>query len=294
MTTQPTNPPSDAPDATDLDRLAFDATAAMRAALPLEHAAPYNLVASYAAGKALWIAPRLAPYRARMLALPEYDIQHLDRFETVARALLYVQTEITRRIERAKQLPEIAREGWALRALMMSYAEGLSVKGKFAPELVARLKEGSGYRDLAEDLKVLVSELLVLPPAYTSPESLVTRADTTRAAEIADAVLTAVGNAAAADLTHAALMGERQKLGSLLMASHSQLRRAMTFLRWAEKDVGELVPSLHVTGVPPTAAPAEGVDLEALHQEMHAVTGTTHSDAEDNPFAPQDDESGEK
>ncbi len=290
MTTQPANLPPGPPDATDLDRLAFDATASMRAALPIEHAAPYNLVASYAVGKALWTAPRLAPYRARMLALPEFDIVHLDRFETVARALLYVQTELTRRVERAQQLPELARQGWALRAIMMSYAEGLSIKGKFSPELVARLKEGSGYRDLAEDLKVLVSELLALPAVYTGPEALATRADTTRAAEIADAVLTAVGNADL-DLTHAGLLEERRKLGSLLMASHVQLRRAIAYLRWAEKDVAELVPSLHVPGGSPGAAPTEEVaDLEALHQEMHAVTGTTHSDGEDNPFAPQEDE----
>ena len=45
------------------DRAAFDKTAPARSAMKPEDAPQYTLDAFYAAGKALWIAPRVAAYR---------------------------------------------------------------------------------------------------------------------------------------------------------------------------------------------------------------------------------------
>jgi hypothetical protein len=247
MNPSATAPTPDSVDPQDLDRLAFDDTAPDRAAREVEDCRRYTLDAFFAAGRALWILPRVMPYRQRMLALPDYDLRHLDRFERYARALRFVETAILLRVRRTGQLPELAAEGWRLRALMMSYAEALSHKGRVAPELIVRLREGSGYRTLVEDLTVLVHELLAVEGG-TGPGSPVTLEDLDRAAEIADELNVRVGNPAEIDATRATLVRERRKLGHLLVEAHDQLRRALGYLRWAEGDANTLVPSLYVLG----------------------------------------------
>ena len=241
------DPTPDSVDPQDLDRLSFDDTAPERDAREAEDCLRYTLNAFFAAGKALWILPRVMPYRERMLALPDYDLRHLDRFERYARALRFVQTEILRRMPQTGQLPELAAEGWRLRALMMSYAEALSHKDRVAPELIVRLRKGSGYRALVEDLTVLVHELLEVEGG-TGPGSPVTLADLDRASEVADQLHVRVGNPAEIDATRATLVKERRKLGHLLVEAHDQLRRALGYLRWAEGDANTLVPSLYVLG----------------------------------------------
>lgn len=291
MTATLTNTAPAAPIPTEsarLDRQAFERTAAIRSATKADDAATIGLDAAFAAGKALWIAPRVATYRPRMLLLPEFDIVHLDQFGDLARALRFAQTELLRRIQRSRQIPGLAAEGWRLRNLLMSYAEALSHKGLIAPELIVRLREGSGYRDLVNDLNVLVEEFLGLPEKYTSPDSAVTRADLDRAAEIAHEIHVHVGNDADTDLSHATLLEERRKLGGLLLVAHGQIRRAITFLRWSEGDVNTLVPSLYV---PPGARKTPDVaselpdDLAALHAQLHAEQVPTPVPSDDHPFA---------
>jgi hypothetical protein len=272
-----------------LDRLAFDRTAPARAAMRLEDAPNFGLDAFAAAGKAISIVARVAPHRAALLGLPEFDISNLDCLEDYARALRFVHTEILRRVQRAKVLPVLAEEGKALRALMMSYAEALSYKGLFSPELIARLREGTGYADLVEDLNILAQEFLALPAAHTGPGSLVTRPEIDRASEIAHQINVASGNVVDIDLSQAALLDERRKVAGLLLEAHSEIRRAVTYLRWKQGDAAELVPSLYTgsQGRPKGAKPAEDVlpELAALHQEMHTLTGTPHVNPEDSPFA---------
>lgn len=278
-------------DAAVLDRDAFDKTAPLRAAVRVEDAPHYSLDAFFAAGIALRTIPRIAPLRADLLTLPNYDVGHFDRFGDLARALRFVQTELLRRIQRSTQLPQVAAEGWQMRSMMMAYAEALSHKGVFAPELIARLREGSGYRDLVEDLSVLVSEFQGLPASKIGADTVVTRADLTRASEIAHEINVQVGTGI--DASQDELIAERRKLGGLLIEAHSEIRRGVAFLRWDEGDVNKLVPSLFVPAGPRRRDPDVDVpeELEALHKQLHAAQVAEASsgptpvvDAEDNPF----------
>ena len=275
-------------DASTIDRESFDRTAPYRAAMKVADAPHYTLDAFYAAGKALWTLPRVMAHRPDLMTLPKYDIGHLDRFGDYARALRFVQTEILRRIQRSTQLPEVAAAGWQMRSMMMSYAETLSYKGHFAPELLARLREGSGYRDLVEDLSVLVRELQGLPESKIGPDAPVTPDDLKKAAELAHVINVQVGTGPEADLSQEELLGERQKLGGLLVTAHSQIRRGVSYFRWAEGDVNTLVPSLYVppghrkSTDPTTEAPP---DLAALHAQLHAAQTAAAPAA---PVAPED------
>lgn len=228
-----------------LDRAAFDRTAPSRAALDLAQAPPYTLDAVHAAAQALGIARRLAPYRAAIAALPGFDLTHLDHLADYANGLLFVQWTLVARAERVRSLPGLAEEGYRLRALLMAYADLLVLKGEVAPDVVQRLREGSGYRDLVEDLGVLVT-LLRERVEGAAPGAAVGPAELDRAREVTTAMTHALGVVAEPDLGHDALVTERRKLGVLLLRAQAQLRRAVAYLRFDERDAADLVPSLYV------------------------------------------------
>lgn len=244
-----TDTPSTLPS-TPLERAAFDRTALVRAALDLGHAPPYTLDAVYAASQALGIARRLAAHRPAMACLPAFDLQYLDHLADYANALLFVQWTIAARAERVRQLPALADQGYQIRALLMAYTEVLELKGEVAPDVLQRLREGSGYRDLVEDLGALVTLLRDRPDAG----SLVAPSDLARALDVTTALTAGLGAAADPDLGHDTLLVERRKLGVLLLRAHAQLRRAMAYLRFDEQDAAELVPSLYVPSKRPNGA----------------------------------------
>lgn len=231
---------------TDRDRAAFDRTASARAAVDVASLPPYTLDAVHAAAQALGTARRLAPYRAEIAALPGFDIGHLDALEDLANALLFAQVTLVSRANRVRQLPALAAEGYSVRALLLAYADLLVLKGRTPAEPVARLREGSGYRDLVEDLSALVRILREVPDAV-GPGAPVTAAEVDRAAELAHAMTLELGADSDPDLSQHTLLLERQKLGMLLTRAQGQLRRAMAYLRHDEGDAASLVPTLYVT-----------------------------------------------
>ena len=227
------------------DRAAFDRTAPARAALPLDQAPSYTLDAVHAAAQALGIARRLAPHRDAIVRLPDFDLGHLDHLPDYANALLFVQWTLAARAERVRQLPALAQEGYQARDLLLAYAELLMLKGQVAPEVIKRLRLGAGYRDLVEDLGALVTLLrdnVGRDGALASPDELA------HAMDVAAALTVALGAGADPDLDRDTLVAERRKLGALLVRAQTQLRRAMVYLRFDEKDAAELVPSVYVPG----------------------------------------------
>ncbi len=283
--------PPDAPTA-EVDRAAYARTARARAAYDVARAPHYVLDAYHAAAVALKIARRLDRFRKAMATLPKFDLVHLDRLPDYARALRYCQTEIVRRAARTKQRPELLTEGYHLRGRMLAYAEALTYADRFDPDVIARVREGVGQRDLVEDLNVLVGEFLELAEQVIGPETPVTKEHLERASAVAQELHLVVTAGTEVDLPQSALLRERRKLGGLLLRSHDQLRRAMTYLRWAEGDVAELVPALHVPAGPrraaePEAEPApEGVE-EALVEP--AAEEEEPLGPEDYPFVPEEE-----
>ncbi len=265
------------------DRIAFDRTAPFRAALDLGQAPPYTLDAVHAAAVALGIARRLQPYRDAMRTLPGFDVAHLDHLEDYANGLLFAQWTLVARAERVRQLPALAEEGYQIRALLLAYADVLVLKGQVAPDVVQRLREGSGYRDLVEDLGVLVTVLRerVHAKAHGMP---VSAEELDHALDVAAALTNALGAVADPDLGHDTLMVERRKLGVLLVRAQSQLRRAMAYLRFDEKDAEALVPTLYVPGRRHTAAEEPATEGAPTGAPAATVSAATALDGADSPF----------
>lgn len=282
MSTNPAEPAASGSGAADqfaLDLAAFDRTAAQRAALAPEQVGQYSLDATFAVGRALQIHARLLTLRPEFAQLPGFDLAHLDGFEDLARGLRYANAEVQRRIQRMKETPALADKGFRLRAMMMAYLEAVAFKGAVDPALIARLKEGSGYRDLAEDLVVIAHELQSRPELI-GPEALVNRKDVAEGTEIAHQLLVHLGSAEL-DAQHEGMLLARNRLGALLVRSHAQLRRAVDYLRFDQGDAADLVPTLFVPGGPrrPAGAAESAAELAAVHEHLHAT------DPADSPFS---------
>lgn len=284
--------------APDPGRIAFDATARDRATVDLADAAPYRLDAIYAGITASAILKRLEPYLDAMKALPGIHKTKIERFGLYAEALYFTQTTLTGRAARAKQMPALAAEGWKLREIFMKYADLLVTIERFPPEVLKRLREGAGYRDLIEDLGTLAAWFREVPD-LTAPGSVVTPELVDRAADLARTMRDTAGLDHDVDLTQGQLLAERHKLGVLLLDAHREIRRAIEFIRYHEGDAAELAPTLFVPAkrrpsprkVDVDEEPHE--DLAAVHDALHAVHHDHDHDGpqdpEDNPFAPDED-----
>jgi hypothetical protein len=230
-------------------KAAFDAIADQRAAVDLKTAAPYNLDATFAVAQARGIAARLAPFRATIASLPIFDVGHLDRLPLYASALEYAHAAIVSRAAPARSLPELSNEAYPLRTLLLGHGDMLALKGRFPADVLARVRRGTGYRDLIEDLNALVVLYGERPEALSAggpvgPEDL----------ERARALARRMSDALSADDEVAAsqreLLRERHKVAHLLVTATRQLRRVMAFIRFDEGDADALVPRLHVTAKP--------------------------------------------
>lgn len=273
--------PTIEPPVQDRDRAAFDRTASARAAVDVSSLPAYTLDAVHATAQALATARRVAPYRYGIAALPGFDIRHLDDLEDLANALLFAHVTLVARANRVRQLPTLAAEGHALRALLLAYADLLVLKGRTPAAPVARLREGSGYRDLVEDLAALVRILREVPDAL-GPGAPVTAAELDRAAGLAHAITLELGADSDPDLSHDTLLLERQKLGMLLSRAQAQLRRAMGYLRYDEGDAASLVPSLYV---PKGRGRRSAADEEPDSAPLPAAPGSDPTvSAGDSPF----------
>lgn len=234
------------PSPRDRDRAAFDRTARERAAVDLSGAPAYRLDAVYASAQALATARRLAPYRSAIAELRGFDIAHLDRLEDYATALLFAHSVLLAHAGRVRRLPALASEGWALRAVLLAYAELLARKGRVSAGAVARLREGSGYRALVVHLAGLAQLFREVGDAV-GPGAPVTAAEVDRAGELAHEIVLEIGADSDPDLAHDTLVLERNKLAVLLLRAQAQLRRAMEYLRFDEGDAATLVPTFYLT-----------------------------------------------
>lgn len=204
---------------------AYDALAPLLAAIDPATTTHFTLYAVHAIAQARTTARNVEPSRARIASLPEFDVGHLDRLRQYADALHFVHTSLIAREDRLRAMPELAREGFPLRALLLAYAELLSIKGTLPAETVARLRDGSGYHDLVDDLSVLVL-LYDQRPEVVGDGTPVTRAEVQRANELVQAMADALGLDKSELVTHDELAKNRQEIGHLLTTAQRQLRRA--------------------------------------------------------------------
>jgi hypothetical protein len=224
-------------------QIAFEQTAAERAALATGDLRPLNLEIRSAVAVVLGAAPQLAKMKADIRELPRIDAARIERLPLYAEALFFANVEYLATSSAGDDLPGLARRAAALRATLASDARTLVKRGLIEPSALDAVKLANGYLALATELGVLTK--VVRERWSTLASRTAIRAEDLEAAEdFSERVARAHGarKQPPEALTKAA--DDRARAFTLMVATYDDARRAVSFFRWREADVDALVPSL--------------------------------------------------
>ena len=234
-----------------------------------------------AASVALGVVPTVLSFRARIAALPEYDIRDVDGLEDFAKAAWFAHITNLPEAE-PTDLPELKQEVYGLRSKFLLWAQPLATSGYFAQIAVDKIKEGSGDKDAASDVVALVT---LFRSRWDAIQNMcgVTAQDLDRGAQIGPALFSALSRRDNEPNTPSDKALRVRRAWSRLDLAYQQCRRAVTYLHFDEGDVDVLLPNLrrnqgprHVAtpepappaapqvpavAVPPAASPASPAPL---------------------------------
>jgi hypothetical protein len=212
-------------------------------AIPSEQLLPIRVDVMTAAIGALGVAADVKPFRDRVAAeLGEPVARYLDRLEGTARACSVAHAQHLMEL-RGEEVAELIERLSQTRRVLLLEAQGLVSQKLLRGSVLAELVGGTGYHALCLDVLQLVSALRA-EWATIAGRTPVTALELDQADALANAVATTLGeNERGASSSISAEM--RQRAYTLFVRTYEEVRRAMTFIRWKEDDVDDIVPSLY-------------------------------------------------
>ena len=225
---------------------------------------PINLDIPRAVSIAIAAVPQLAKLRQDALALPGFEIAHMDHIGTYALAAWHAHLMALPALP-STAFAKLLEEAKPLREHMLLAAELLAHAGYFEKSAVEAIRSGLGNLDTANDL-VALSALFTAIWSDVEHRSTITWANVQRAAELGPQMLIALGERDREGVPDAGPMdtNERKKRAfTLFMNAYDQCRRAAAYLRWNEGDAEAFAPSLFGTRKARTETEASGSPEES-------------------------------
>ena len=203
---------------------------------------PINIDIPTAVHTARRALPKIAAIRSRVVSeIPHYDILLFDKLEARTQALWHAHTQFIIASTPNKAIDKLIADAKAKRQLLLSDASALAHRGLLDPKRLQELKGSRGFRNIAFDLVVLASMMRDNWPEISN-RTAVPIAELDEAAALGERLLTTIAQRPAL-LTEAA--ENRQRAFTLFVSAYDHVRRVITFLRWNDGDVDQIVPSLH-------------------------------------------------
>ncbi len=255
-------------------------------ALPPADFTAMNIDVVSATSSVLGVADRIVEYRDRLAELPEYDIRNVDGLVDYATAAWYV---FVTNLGDAKpeQFSSLLEECTALRARLLNWAEPLAAEDYFDEEAVAKIKDGSGYKDVASDVVALVG---LYRGKWTLVENLcsVTEADLDRGAQIGPYLFAMVSKREQKPVRPGLDSQRVRAAWTLLDRAYDQCRRGLNFLLWKEGELDRVAPSLRRNAS--SRSTSREVEVEVASEAVvppapNASNGSSPIGGGDGPFA---------
>jgi hypothetical protein len=188
----------------------------------------------------------IAPFRARILALPETEVRCLDDLGSLAYATLYAHISHTvHTTDDSQRLAALMEDAAPLRRRLAADAAAAAARDLLDAEALENIPTGAGRLDTARALLALG---VVFRGAWPKVKgrSGVEEAELDRAAQLGVAILTALGTEGNPSAADAKLPIEDLRLRSysLLHQAYDACRRALGYLRWQEDDANDFAPPL--------------------------------------------------
>jgi hypothetical protein len=157
---------------------------------------------------------------------------------------------------------ELLERATPLRAKLLKAADALADAELVDATAVARIREGSGNIDKANDL-VALAALFSQSWDVIHDKTAITREQVDEAALLGPNLLLALAEEPLPKSDNAS--DTRQRAFSHLVTTYDEIRRAVTFVRWAEGDADTYAPSLYAKTRkrrPSETEPDEGEDVD--------------------------------
>jgi hypothetical protein len=174
-----------------------------------------------------------------------FDIRFVDHLETFVLATAHAHALCIAAAARSESIDGLAGRAGALRDLLYSDAEALAKRGLVSRARLRQLRTSSGYKNLAFDLLGLSVVLRESWPIIHG-KTAIELSDLAQAERLGEALLNAIGRRERAPAVASALARQRQRVFTLFFRAYDQVRRAVCYLRWNERDADRIAPSLYV------------------------------------------------
>lgn len=263
---------------------ALAAVAAELDALAPDEFEPVNVDIPTAVSIIIAAVPHVTGLRSRIVAaLPETDIQVVDRLGTYALAAWYAHLlALPRSTE--QEVTSLLEEATPLREDLLVAAEALAHKRLLDPASVAAIRSGQGNLDKANDL-VALAALFTAEWPRVEHKTTVEWAEVQRAGELGPKILVALG---ARDVPGESTQttdpaSRRVRAYTLLIRAYDECRHAIRYLRRKEGDAAAFAPSVHV-GRGGRAAEGDDDDAPALQPAPAEPQATSRYGDGSEPF----------
>jgi len=224
---------------------AYDRVKADWAALQPDQLLQVNLDLQLASQTILGSWPEIKALREQLVKeLPNFNVTQFDLLEDYVLALTYVQARYAMATQPPNDLQELVDEATNLRGILQADAEALARRGLFQTEKLAGLKGGTGYRNLAQDLQALATELTELLPVIQG-KAATTVEDLQAATQMSTRLTRIVGVREQSPAVLAALAEERLRAFTFVIKVYEEARAAISYLRRREDDVDQIAPNLY-------------------------------------------------
>jgi hypothetical protein len=270
-----------APDLVDpsLAQRAYERLLPAYRALPSTGLPRITIDVAHAATVALRAIDQLEPLRpAFAAALRDFDVRELDHLRDLALGAWYAALQ-ARPTVGSDDFDKLVAEGNELREQFVVASAALAARKLFDAKTLADLRNGVGYRDLAGDLTTFATIYTKNRSRYTGKTAIEPR-EVKRAAEIGTLLFEHAAKRQRSANALSAANDIKQRAWALLTQSYDRIRRAVTYVRWAEGDADVVTPSLF-------AIPGSGRHAASDHAKpADATTSSTNTDDDDTVTTP--------
>lgn len=229
-------------------------------ALPKDEVVPYRLDPQLALYNVKFGLASLEGSWAQLKkALPLLNFELLEDLPALCQAVIAASTQVVGPERSDGEVSALMAEARTLRSLLLSTASALALPGHLPAAAVDKIRAGVGFIDMARDC-IELALLYKKHPASLTQQQLVSMTELDRAAEVGAELLERLkpmGSHKTPAPGESTATVERNRLASLLVACHRDLRRAGYWL-WADQ-VDAHVPYLQARKVvrgKPKPAPA--------------------------------------
>ncbi len=213
--------------------------------LPVRELITINIDVPTAVTLVIGKLPKIQTLRAAIaIALPTFELVHVDELETYALATAHAHARYLAAAAAPQHFAPLVAQTTALRDMLHSDAVALDHRGLLNGRPLADFRRTSGYTNVAFELLGLTALLRRAWPEIAHKTAL-TLEELEEAERLGELLLGAVGSRAQRSRVVEEVIQLRQRMFTLLTQTWNQVRRAVSYLRWSERDVNVIVPSLY-------------------------------------------------